>query len=53
MSSLTSEIGKALGVTAECIEIGNGSLTSWFEGFEQQAESACTSLQQNVNFKDA
>ncbi len=50
MSSLTKQIGDALGTTAACIEIGNGSLTSWFEGFEQQAEMGCTALKKDDRF---
>lgn len=52
MSRITKEIGDTLGTTAACIEIGNGALTSFFEEFEQQAEAACKSVQNDDRFKD-
>lgn len=35
MSQVTKEIGEQMGDHAECIEIGNGAMSSIFEDFEK------------------
>lgn len=51
MSQFTKYMAGKLGSYVKCVEIGNGPVTSWFEGFEKQAEMACKSVQANDNFK--
>lgn len=50
MKSFTKEIQDQTGAHAECIEIGNGAMSSIFENFEKQAEQACTKVKANPNF---
>ncbi len=51
MQSFTNYISSALNTHAECIEIGDGSLSSISMKFSLQAESACSSLKSNPKFK--
>ena len=50
MRHFTKEIKEQTGDYAACIEVGNGSLTSLFDNFENQAEMACAKLQADKNF---
>lgn len=47
MHSFSKEIGEQTGDYAACVEVGNGTLTSLFENFEKQAETACQKIQQD------
>lgn len=51
MQSFTQYISKTLGTYAECIEIGDGSISSITMKFSLQGEAACTSLKANSHFK--
>jgi palmitoyl-protein thioesterase len=51
MKEFTEEIAQQTGAYAACIEIGTGSMTSIFENFEKQCESACASLLADPNFQ--
>lgn len=51
-SKLVSNLAKDLDTHVECIEIGNGFLTSWFKNFTLQAEEACEKIKSNPNFQE-
>merc|ERR1712176_57123 len=51
MRNFTKEIKEQTGDYAACVEVGNGTLTSFLESFEKQAESACASIQNDSNFQ--
>ena len=51
MHRFTKEIAAGTGDYADCVEVGNGSLTSLFENFEKQAEKACAKIQADSNFQ--
>lgn len=50
MKNFTNQISTETNDYAHCIEVGNGSLTSFFMNFEHQAELACENLIANGNF---
>lgn len=43
-------ISELTGAYAHCVEIGYGSITSFFENFEKQAEEACQHILADPNF---
>lgn len=51
MWEFTDMISSLTGAYAHCVEIGYGSVTSIFENFETQAESACQSVLADPNFQ--
>lgn len=51
MQSFTQHISTTLQTYAECIEIGDGSVSSITMKFSSQAEAACSSLKSNPHFK--
>lgn len=53
MRSFTKELGTGTGDFAKCVEVGNGSLTSFFKNFETQAELGCKNLLAVDEFKNA
>lgn len=50
-STLVNNLAKDLNTHVECIEIGNGFITSWFRNFTKQAEEACQNIKENPNFQ--
>jgi len=50
MWEFTDTIANLTGAYAHCVEIGTGSVTSFLENFETQAESACKSVLEDPNF---
>lgn len=50
MHSFTRSIKKQTGDYATCLEVGNGSITSITENFENQAEKACQKLLADPEF---
>ena len=53
MHSFTKEIADQTGAYAKCLEVGNGSITSMTDNFEDQAEKACNKLLADDNFANA
>ena len=53
MHSFTKEIGTGTGDFAKCVEVGNGSLTSFMDNFEDQGEKGCANLLSIDEFKNA
>ena len=51
MQSFTQYIAQSLNTYAECIEIGDGSISSITMKFSNQGEAACSSLKSNLKFK--
>lgn len=51
MWEFTDEIASLTGAYAKCVEIGYGSVTSVFENFETQAETACNNVLADPNFQ--
>ena len=50
-STLVNNLSTDLKVHVECIEIGNGFITSWFRNFTKQAIEACENINNNPHFK--
>ena len=50
MHSFTNQISEQTGDYAKCIEVGNGSVTSFFTNFEKQAVMACEGIVADGNF---
>lgn len=50
MRRFTKQIASGTGDYADCIEVGNGTLTSILTNFETQAEMACQNIQADSNF---
>mgnify|MGYP007045512302 CR=1 FL=1 len=53
MRSFTKELATGTDDFAKCVEVGNGSLTSFFKNFETQAELGCQNLLKVDEFKNA
>jgi len=51
MKEIENIIQKGTSDHAECIEIGNGAVTSLFTNFQSQASEACQSLKNNSHFQ--
>ena len=50
MKQFTNQIAEGTGDYAKCVEVGNGSITSFFTNFEKQAVMACDAIIANGNF---
>ena len=44
MHSFTKEIEKQTGAFAKCVEVGNGTITSFADSMANQAEKACEAI---------
>ena len=53
MHSFTKEIKSQTGADAKCFEVGNGSITSMTDNFEDQAEKACNKLLEDETYANA
>jgi palmitoyl-protein thioesterase len=51
LTQLVHHLKTKLSVDVECIEIGNGFITSWFMNFSSQAEEACEKIKSNHRFQ--
>ena len=51
MHRFANNIGDGTGAYSKCVEIGNGTLTSWATNFETQAQMACESVAADSNFQ--
>ena len=49
-SQLVANLSRDLNTTVECIEIGNGFMTSWFRNITTQCEQACEAINNNPSF---
>ena len=47
-----NKLSSSLNTTVECIEIGNGFFSSWFQNFESQAEELCSKIKVHPKFQD-
>mgnify|MGYP006127425811 CR=1 FL=1 len=50
MEHFTKQISEGTGAYAKCIEIGNGTESSFFMNMEKQVEKACEEINKNSNF---
>ena len=51
-SYIINKLSSSLNTSVECIEIGNGFFSSWFQNFENQAEELCSKLKVHPIFQD-
>ena len=51
-SYIINKLSSSLNTSVECIEIGNGFFSSWFQNFENQAEELCSKLKVHPTFQD-
>ena len=51
MHNMTREFAQKTGAYAHCVEVGNGSETSFFGNFKHQAYMACEAIKANENFQ--
>jgi palmitoyl-protein thioesterase len=51
LTHLTHYLKNKLNVEVECIEIGNGFITSWFRNFTKQADEACNKIKSDRRFQ--
>lgn len=51
MARFTKALGDGVGDVSYCIEIGDGSMSSWFMDFQEQAEKGCANLRKHDSLK--
>ena len=51
MHNFAKEIADKTGAYAHCVEVGNGSETSFFGNFRKQGQMACDAILANENFQ--
>lgn len=50
MAQFTEYLRKSVGKYVRCVEIGDGSTTSWFKAFQSQSEEACAKVKADPEF---